>query len=314
MAIPAHRDIDLALLVELVRTDRAVRPAEVYTSVAKHFLDLTEEDLAKTRPDGRTKVFRNMVNWGRDRLRVRGLLAQPAPGLWAVNDLAKEALVADLQKRGVSKERAAAFVTDGASLSDLLGPNWARQVRSDAEIGRPLGAVPAAKSGQPEETRMIAEHPEDERVAIKRELLGRLNRMEGYEFEQFVARMLDSLGFRDTQVVGRSGDEGVDVLSYLHSPLITAKIAVQVKRHTANVGPKDVSYLRDRWARRADRLLIVTTSEFTPGAREVANEEGQAKVELVGGGQLISLMLEHGIGVKSQPVVKYDIDEDYFVG
>lgn len=103
-------------------------------------------------------------------------------------------------------------------------------------------------------------------------LIERLNKLEGYEFEQLVARILDALGFRDTQVVGRSGDEGIDLITYLHSPLIRAKVVVQVKRHTANVGPKDVSYLRDRWSHRADRLMFVTTSDFTAGAKEVAYE------------------------------------------
>ncbi|MGH6805072.1 MAG: restriction endonuclease, partial [Methyloceanibacter sp.] len=80
-------------------------------------------------------------------------------------------------------------------------------------------------------------------------------------------------------VVGRSGDEGVDILADLYSPLITAKVAVQVKRHTANIGPRDISYLRDRWSRRADRLLFVTTADFTLGAKEVAADEHDKQVE-----------------------------------
>src|SRR3990172_3787621 len=106
MAIPTYRDVDLALLVELVRRDRPARPAEIFADVARHFPELTEEDLAKTRPDGRTKVFHNMVAWARDHVRVRSLLAQPAPGLWQVNASAKSALIEDLRHRGVPLEQA----------------------------------------------------------------------------------------------------------------------------------------------------------------------------------------------------------------
>ncbi len=138
--------------------------------------------------------------------------------------------------------------------------------------------------------------------------------MTGYEFEQFAARVLDSVGFRDTQVVGRSGDEGVDVITFLHSPFVSAKVAVQVKRHTNNVGPRDISYLRDRWARRADRLLFITTADFTSGAREVAADDHERQVALVTGEQLVNVMLEHGLGVIARPQMTYELDETYFSG
>lgn len=161
---------------------------------------------------------------------------------------------------------------------------------------------------------MFAPSAPDANSDIKQLMLNRLNSMTGPEFEQFIGRVLDSLGFRDTQVVGRSGDEGVDVITYLHSPLIRAKVAVQVKRHTNNVGPRDISYLRDRWARRADRLLFITTAEFTSGAREVAADGHEAEVELLSGARLVEVMLEHRIGVAIQPVVTYELDESYFSG
>jgi restriction system protein len=150
---------------------------------------------------------------------------------------------------------------------------------------------------------------------IKQVILDRLSKMPPAEFEQLVGRVLDSIGFRDTQVVGRAGDEGVDVIAYLYSPFVSAKIAFQVKRHAANVGPKDISYLRDRWARRADRLVLVTTSDFTPGAREVASESGHDKpVDLVNGEQLIRVMIANDLGVHTRPKVTYEIDDDYFSG
>jgi restriction system protein len=138
-----------------------------------------------------------------------------------------------------------------------------------------------------------------------------LSAMDGYEFEQLVARVLDGAGFRNSRIVGRSGDEGVDILAEMHTPFLVATVAVQVKRHAANVGPKDISYLRDRWSRRADKLLFVTTSDFTVGAREVA-EEPDKPVTLVNGSRLVEVMLERGLGIRSRPVVALEVDEDFF--
>jgi len=100
MTIPAYKDVDLALLLELVRRrGTPVRPIEIYDDVARHFPQLTQDDLALTRSDGRTKVFFNMIHWARDRIKRRGLLADPA-GPWAAVPGAGNALIADFEKRG----------------------------------------------------------------------------------------------------------------------------------------------------------------------------------------------------------------------
>jgi restriction system protein len=78
------------------------------------------------------------------------------------------------------------------------------------------------------------------------------------------------------------------------------------------VGPKDISYLRDRWSRRADRLLFVTTADFTPGAREVAADRQEMQVVLVNGRQLVTVMFQHNLGVRIQPLVRFEMDEEYF--
>jgi|SRR5207249_3206458 len=72
MTIPAYKDVDLALLLELVRRrGTPVRPVEIYDDVARHFPQLTQDDQALTRSDGRTKVFFNMIHWARDRIKER---------------------------------------------------------------------------------------------------------------------------------------------------------------------------------------------------------------------------------------------------
>jgi restriction endonuclease Mrr len=254
-----------------------------------------------------------MIHWARDRIKRRGLLANSS-GSWLLVPGATNALVEDLVGRGAKPlQRVTDFISSTETLPSLLGAGWATPVRS-----KPAKEAAAEHPGSVAQPTVMSTHEHndavDHRTQISAAVLSRLNRMQGYEFEQLVAKLLDALGFRDTQVVGKSGDEGVDLISYLHSPLIRAKVAVQVKRHTANVGPKDISYLRDRWSRRADRLLFVTTSDYTAGAQEVAREQGDVPVELINGKQLIDVMLEHGLGVQSQPVVRYEIDEDFFSG
>ncbi len=102
-------------------------------------------------------------------------------------------------------------------------------------------------------------------------------------------------------------------MAELHSSFVVATVAVRMKRHTANVGPKDISYLNDRWSRRADKLLFVRTPDYTAGAREVA-EEPDKRVTLVNGSQLIDIMFEHGLGVRQRPMVAFEMNEEFFSG
>ncbi len=235
----------------------------------------------------------------------------------------RSALIDDLQSRGGKPpQRVNDFVNGTGLIADLLGNDWAGSVRGKRGAtptqpsqpaarppSAPASATPALTSAQ------VPRVDRDDRDGVKAALLSRLNQMDGYEFEQLVAKLLDALGFRDTQVVGRSGDEGVDLITYLDSPLIRAKVAVQVKRHSANVGPRDISYLRDRWGRRSDRLLFVTTAAYTAGAQEVAEgQHGDQPVQLISGYQLIDVMIEHGLGVRARPVINYELDETFFSG
>lgn len=310
MSIPSTADIDLALLVVLVRSGDAMHRRATYDLVAAQFPNLTPDDRAKTRKDGVTKAFNNMVNWSRNRLRVRGLLQAGLPtGQWQVTPDARQALISDLQSRGVQEPAARRFVSSGDGLGTLLGPSWATDVRSSTRSAEELPEAPPETPATAPET---APAPTATTSSLKMAIVKRLEQLSGSDFEQFIARLLDSLGFRDTQVVGRSGDEGVDVIAYLASPFVRAKVAVQVKRHSSNIGPRDISYLRDRWSKRSDRLLFITTSDFTAGAREVAADDHDKVVDLVNGNQLIDVMVESEFGVVVRPTVTYELDESAF--
>ena len=150
--------------------------------------------------------------------------------------------------------------------------------------------------------------------SIREHLLNKLSSMSDKEFENFVGRVLEQLGYDNIDVVGRSGDGGVDVTCILKGPLLRPPVYVvcQVKRHATNIGPSPVGDLRGRWAHRADRLILVNTGGFTHGAQEAATEAGAKEVSLVSGEELANLLIEKGIGVIRQPVVLEKVDEAFF--
>ena len=46
--------------------------------------------------------------------------------------------------------------------------------------------------------------------------------------------------------------------------------------------------------------IIITPSDFTAGAKAEADEPGKVHISLIGGEQLIDLLIQHQVGVKQE--------------
>ena len=140
----------------------------------------------------------------------------------------------------------------------------------------------------------------------RRQLLARLTAMPPGDFEKLVGRLLVALGFQDVLVTSRSGDGGIDVRGILVvGDVIRTRMAVQVKRWRTNVQAPTVQQVRGSLGTH-DQGLIITTSDFSPGARTEAERPNAVPVALMSGEQLVGLLVEHDIGVRRAP---YDLLE-----
>jgi len=65
--------------------------------------------------------------------------------------------------------------------------------------------------------------------------------------------------------------------------------------------------------RKARKGILITTSKFSPQAREFASSIENLKIILIDGEQLAQLMIDHDVGVteESRYIVK-KVDLDYF--
>ena len=133
-------------------------------------------------------------------------------------------------------------------------------------------------------------------------------------FEAFVARLLAEIGVEDTEVVGQSGDKGIDVRGMLVvADVLRRPIAVQVKRWTAKgVGRPEVQQLRGS-LRPHDLALLVAVGTFTKAARDEAARGDTTPVALLDGDGIVKLMLSNEIGVVRHELEYFElagIDKD----
>mgnify|MGYP001810583266 CR=1 FL=1 len=126
-------------------------------------------------------------------------------------------------------------------------------------------------------------------------VLNQVLELKNSEFEVLVGHLLTALGFEGSEVVGRTGDGGVDATGELNiAGLAKVKVFVQAKRF--KLGTR-ISATTVRSLRQAipfgGQGAFITTAEFQPAAADVALEPGFPRIGLVNGRQLVDLLIQY---------------------
>ena len=163
---------------------------------------------------------------------------------------------------------------------------------------------------QPPEKREHIDKPKGT-AGIENQLLDRLQTLDPTKFEHLVGAFLKAKGLEDVQITGKSGDQGIDGTCIV--PFLNLSCAFQAKRYGLDnsVGGPAVRNFKGGVVGRYDRGIFITTSNFTPGAIEEAEQPG-VTIILVEGKQLVSEMAKLGLGVNIVPIVEKVIDEGFF--
>ncbi len=139
---------------------------------------------------------------------------------------------------------------------------------------------------------------EEHNRKVKQELLTRLLDMEAAHFERLCTLLLTKMGLTEVTNTRYSSDGGIDARgTMVVGDVIRTKLAVQIKGWRNNVQAPTVQQLRGALGVH-EQGLIITTSSFGKGARDEAGRANASPVGLVDGMQLVSLLIEHGVGVR----------------
>ena len=166
-------------------------------------------------------------------------------------------------------------------------------------------------STEPDERQQIRKLAKTCETKVREDLLKHLLLMDPGDFEKLVGRLLEKMNYQNVEVVGQSGDGGVDVIAELELGVTSVREVVQAKRHKNTVQRKDLDALRGSLHRfDAVRGTIVATSRFAKGAMKEAFAKGAAPITLIDGDKLVDLLIEHGIGIRKRPIEVLSIDLD----
>ncbi len=141
-----------------------------------------------------------------------------------------------------------------------------------------------------------------------------------------IARLLERQGYRGVSLLGRKGfvgrnrSGGWDVEAIAPGQQLAAsgqqglRCIIQVKQFDElAVQQRSVDELRGCVLRAGAGLgLLITTSRFSPVARQAAQASSLAPVVLLDGDGLLSLLLSQRLGVRQKPNGKWEIDPEFF--
>ena len=321
MALPKQSYIDLPLLLEMERQGGTV-PASASANpsicdlVARHFSDLSSDDRQLKRSSVQEFIWDNAVGWARDNWRKRGAINGGQRGVWEITAGGRQQLRAELQQLGIPGQDVEHFIRSSETLQDRLGTRWNPLPSRKRRVEKrppPVPEKPAEDIQPPPPSPMKPDISVTEVTASQapNTLLERILSLDDRQFEHLVRRLLQEIGMSEAIVTGRPHDGGIDGIAKI--AVLGVRVVFQAKKWSnTTVGVGDVQRLVGAvHANRHDRGVLITTSSFSAGAKEEA-EKPDSKVSLIDGSKLIHLLVEKGLGIKSVPLVKQEIDEDFF--
>jgi len=250
---------------------------------------------------GQTKAY-NRFCWAITYLQNAKLLDKPGRGRFRINQRGREVLASNPAQIDIN------FLS---RFEEFL--EFKRRKKPEVHSRSPDFPEPAIAT--PEER--IEEAQQELRDAVAVEILERVQRSSPRFFEHLVVDLLVAMGYGGSrtdagQVVGRSGDGGIDG-TIKEDKLGLDVVYIQAKRWEGSVGRKEIqSFTGSLEGERANKGVFITTSNFTDEAKDYVKKIGK-KIVLLDGSQLAQLMIDHGVGVTSvKQYALHKIDGDYF--
>lgn len=140
------------------------------------------------------------------------------------------------------------------------------------------------------------------------EIKQQLHQMDVYEFEELVADIWESYGYK-TVVRKGSGDQGIDVEAIKDRPY-NQRDLIQAKRYadTNKLGSSDIRNYATLYQQESevDVVAIVTTSDFTSESESLADN---LNVKTIAGDELINILSNNDTLLENVVEKRFDIEE-----
>lgn len=305
MPIPDYQEMMLPLL-KIAASGEETWIQSCFDVLAEHF-DLTEEERERSRASGET-IFSNRVRWAKTYMTQAGLLESTRRGHFKITKVGSETL---------------------AKNPPLINNKYLRQFPAFVEFMRRSSSRNDKEDIAQKETEINESHTPEERIdaaysaideALRSSLLVQVCKATPAFFEKLILDLMIAMGYGGawqdaSNRVGKTGDGGIDGIIN-EDVLGLDVIYLQAKRYQtdATISSEAIrGFSGALTGKGATKGVFVATCKFSPSAREFAAHNKLQKMILIDGNDLTRLMVEHGVGVKTDRKIEIKkIDVDYF--
>jgi restriction system protein len=305
--MPTITDLTLPLL--RLAANGEVSYEQAAEALAPRF-QLTPDELAETVPTGTQTRFTNRIRWAKVELGMAQLVENTRKKHFRATSAGMEVLKSNPIR--VDRPFLMGFPAYRAKLEARQGTGTENNAESPESR-----AVATVSVEYPHERVYGAVREID--ASLSEELLQRLLAGSPAFFERVILDLLLKMNYGGARGAGRhlggTNDGGVDGVID-QDALGLDSIYIQAKRYGPTTGPvgrpEIQAFVGSLVGRAASKGVFVTTGRFAASAREYAAAVPYRLV-LIDGTQLTSLLVQYGIGVRTEQTVELKrIDEDYF--
>jgi restriction system protein len=303
MTVPSWEEFNVWIL-RILQNGETLSLRELRREVPVR-MNLTEDQVSVTVSSGQSTVS-NRIGWAASYLTRVDALERPKRGHYRIAPIGRQLL--DEHPEGVTE----------AHLRELAKPGdrwWVAASKSDAD-------VTVVEAADEVETRLDPIEQVEQGIDrihedVGHQLLSRLQEREPEFFEEAVVDLLLKMGYGGVhgrgQVTKFTRDGGIDGVID-QDALGLNKVYIQAKRYASasSVQRPEVQSFAGALRGKAEGGVFITTGRFTAGAREYVNTSPD-RIILVDGQQLVSLMIQYGVGIEvKQTYSVVEVNEDYF--
>jgi len=300
MPIPDYQSLMLPIL-RVTGDQQEHSLAEIREQVASQ-IQLSPEERLRRLASGSQTIYSNRIAWAVQYLKAARAVEPVKRSVYKITERGLGLLQSN---PGEVTVRA---LTQFPEFTEFHG-------NAPVDSGMAAGSPPPAPQDTPEES--VSRNFQIQREALAMELLEAVRNGTPEAFEKLVVDLLVAMGYGGSvedagQVVGRSGDGGIDGVIKQDRLGIDA-IYVQAKRWRDVVGsPEIMKFSGALTKKHASRGVFITSSGFTRDAWEYVEALPQ-KIVLIDGKHIASLMIDYNVGVApAKTYVLKRLDQAYF--
>lgn len=296
--IPDYQTCMLPLL-KYAADNKEHKLADAVKDLSDQF-GLTAEERKELLPSKTQEVIFNRIGWARTYMKKAGLLEDTRRGFFKITERGQAVLGENLERLTTK------YLRKFDEFNEFQRKHNEKDSKSENDV---------ISEATPEEMLEAGYTKLSENLAD--DILVNIAKCSPSFFEHLVVDLLVHMGYGGSfseaaQVVGKSGDEGIDGI-IKEDKLGLDTIYIQAKRWKGVVGrPEIQKFAGALLGQKASKGVFITTSSFTKDAEEYAASVDR-KVVLIDGQKLASLMIEHNVGISTVRTFEIKrIDSDYF--